>query len=246
VPGLVLLHGFTHTGASWRGVIDHLPERYTPLAPDVRGHGSASERLPVTLEAVIGDIDTAAPETFALAGYSMGGRIALHVALAFPRRVERLVLISASPGIAEPVERAARRRADEHLAGEIESGSIEEFAHRWAQTPVLAGLPPEIEVEVHADRLRSTPAGLARALRGLGTGALPPLWDRLGELTMPVTVIAGERDAKFSALARSMASSLPASTLRIIPDAGHAAHLQAPRRIAALIGDEEVAANCGR
>ena len=150
VPGLVLLHGFTHTGASWRRVIDHLPERYTPLAPDVRGHGVASERQPVRLESVVGDIDATAPDAFTLVGYSMGGRVAIHIALALPRRVERLILISASPGLAEPAQRAARRTADEHLADEIESGTIEDFALRWARTPVLAGLSPDIEAEVHA------------------------------------------------------------------------------------------------
>ena len=88
---------------------------------------------------------------------------------------------------------------------------MDEFAHRWATgTPVLAGQPAEVRERVHADRLRNTPAGLARALRGLGTGALPPLWDRLGELTMPVTLIVGERDAKFQAIADEMARADPA------------------------------------
>ena len=118
----------------------------------------------------------------------MGGRIALHAALApaLAPRVERLVLIGASPGIADPAERAERRAADERLADEIERMTIEEFAHRWAQTPVLAGQPPAVAAAVHADRLRNTPAGLAGALRGLGTGALPSLWDRLAELRAPV------------------------------------------------------------
>src|SRR5437588_4312312 len=117
---VILLHGFTHTGRSWEPVVAALGERYRPLAPDIRGHGTASDRTPVTLEAVIDDVAGLAPETFTLAGYSMGGRIALHVALALPDRVERLVLIGASPGIADPAERAARCEADERLAGQIE------------------------------------------------------------------------------------------------------------------------------
>jgi 2-succinyl-6-hydroxy-2,4-cyclohexadiene-1-carboxylate synthase len=119
-PDVVLLHGFTHTGASWDPVVAALGERYRALAPDIRGHGGAWNRTPVTLEAVLEDVAALAPARFILVGYSMGGRIALHAALALPGRIERLVLIGASPGIADPAQRDARRAADEALAGEVE------------------------------------------------------------------------------------------------------------------------------
>jgi 2-succinyl-6-hydroxy-2,4-cyclohexadiene-1-carboxylate synthase len=231
-PTVVFLHGFTHTGRSWQPVIAALGESYTSVADDIRGHGDASERVPVSLEAVIDDVLAAAPERFTLVGYSMGGRIGLHGALAAGERVERLVLIGASPGIADDGERAARRRADEELADQIERSSIEEFAERWAQTPVLAGLPPAVLEAAHADRLRSTPAGVARALRGLGTGALPSVWGRLGELSMPVQLAVGERDSKFRAIAAEMARGIPAAEVVIVPGAGHAVHLEAPEAIA--------------
>jgi 2-succinyl-6-hydroxy-2,4-cyclohexadiene-1-carboxylate synthase len=232
---VVLLHGFTHTGASWEPVVAALGERYRALAPDIRGHGAASGLEPVTLEAVLDDLVVSAPGRFTLAGYSMGGRLALHAALAIPDRIERLVLIGASPGIADPRERATRRASDEQLAEEIERSGIEEFAQRWAQAPVLAGLPEGVSARAHADRLRSTPAGLARALRGLGTGALPSLWERLGELPMPVTLAVGERDHKFSEIAHQMAPAIPVAEAVVVPDAGHAAHLEAPARVAAVI-----------
>jgi 2-succinyl-6-hydroxy-2,4-cyclohexadiene-1-carboxylate synthase len=232
---LVLLHGFTQTGASWEPVAAALGERYLPIAPDIRGHGAASEKLPVALEPVLSDLAGARPGRFTLAGYSMGGRIALHAALALPDRVEGLVLIGASPGIAEHGEREARRAADERLADEIERASIEEFAARWALNPVLAGQPASIVQAVHADRLRNTPAGLARALRSLGTGALPSLWERLAELRMPVAMVAGERDAKFVEIAQQMAALIPGASVAIVPGAGHAAHLEAPEAVAELI-----------
>jgi 2-succinyl-6-hydroxy-2,4-cyclohexadiene-1-carboxylate synthase len=236
-PTVVFLHGFTHTGRSWHPVIAALGERYTSVADDIRGHGDASERVPVRLEAVIDDVLASAPERFTLVGYSMGGRIALHVALAAGDRVERLVLIGASPGIADAAQRDDRRRADEQLADEIERSSIEEFARRWARTPVLAGLPPSASEAAHADRLRSTPAGLARALRGLGTGALPSLWDRLGDLAMPVILAVGERDEKFLGIAAEMSRGIPGSRIPgaqvlVVPGAGHAVHLEAPEAIA--------------
>jgi 2-succinyl-6-hydroxy-2,4-cyclohexadiene-1-carboxylate synthase len=232
---IVLLHGFTNTGASWDGVIAGLPTSFTAHAPDIRGHGSASRARPVTLEAVLAEIDALAPPRFTLVGYSQGGRIALHAALAFPERVERLVLIGASPGLADPDERERRRVADEALATWTEDVPIEEFVSRWSQTPVLADQPPQVRAAVTADRLRNTPEGLAAALRGLGTGTLPSLWHRLGEVTAPVELIVGERDEKFRATAERMADGLPNARLHVVPGAGHAVHLEAPWAVAALI-----------
>jgi 2-succinyl-6-hydroxy-2,4-cyclohexadiene-1-carboxylate synthase len=229
---LVLLHGFTNTGACWNSVLTEVGERYRARAPDIRGHGSASARRPVTLQAVLDDIAAAAPpRAFTLGGYSMGGRIALHAALALDG-VERLVLIGASPGLEQREAREQRRAEDEELAGVIESSTIEEFARRWAQAPVLRGLPEETAGAAHIDRLRSRPAGLAAALRGLGTGALPPLWDRLHELTMPVTLIAGERDGKFRAIAERMAAAIHDARVVVVEGAGHAVHLEAPEAVA--------------
>jgi 2-succinyl-6-hydroxy-2,4-cyclohexadiene-1-carboxylate synthase len=236
---LVLLHGFTHTGASWDAVIAALGDRYRPLAPDIRGHGTASQREPVDLEHVLADLKVLTPDRFALVGYSMGGRIALHAALALARQVERVVLIGASPGIADPIERAARRAADERLAAQIERSTIEEFAREWARTPVLTVLPPEIAAVVHADRLRNTPTGLARALRGLGTAALEPLWDRLGELGPPMALVVGEHDHKFVTIAYAMADRLPRATVRVVPDVGHAVHLENPPSVADIIAQAQ-------
>jgi 2-succinyl-6-hydroxy-2,4-cyclohexadiene-1-carboxylate synthase len=235
---LVLLHGFTHTGASWNGVQVGLGERYASMAPDIRGHGSASRVEPVELAGVRADVAGLAPDRFGLVGYSMGGRLALHVALAMPERIERLVLIGASPGIASALEREARRRADEALAARLERMSIEEFAVEWARTPVLAGLPEHVLAAVHADRLRNTPTGLARALRGLGTGALSSLWDRLGELRMPVTLVVGERDAKFQLLAEQMQTELPQARVAVVDGAGHAVHLEAPAQVARIVAGD--------
>jgi 2-succinyl-6-hydroxy-2,4-cyclohexadiene-1-carboxylate synthase len=239
----VLLHGFTHTSASWDPVIGVLGGQHV-LAPDIRGHGSASASCPVTLGAVIEDVASLAPERFALAGYSMGGRIALHLAFAVPERVAQLILIGASPGIADPRERQARRESDERLASEFEQLSIERLADRWDEVTsrpaagsdaVLAGQPTSVREQARADRLRNTADGLARALRGLGTGALPSLWGRLPELTRPVQLVVGEHDRKFIAIAEQMSSRLPNARLAIVPGAGHAVHLEAPELTAELI-----------
>src|SRR5689334_7386977 len=111
-PTVVLLHGFTQTRRSWRRTVQALGGRYRALAPDLPGHGQAVHRV-ASFDACTAYVRALAPEThFTLAGYSMGGRIALHAALTLRERIERLVLIGASPGLADAAERAGRRAAD--------------------------------------------------------------------------------------------------------------------------------------
>ncbi|HEX6021735.1 MAG TPA: 2-succinyl-6-hydroxy-2,4-cyclohexadiene-1-carboxylate synthase [Solirubrobacter sp.] len=230
-PELVLLHGFTQTRQSWRRTIQALAGRYRAITPDLPGHGQAVHRT-ASFDACAAYIRALQPRV--LGGYSMGGRIALYAALTVPG-IERLVLVGASPGIADPAERAARRAADEALAARIETMSIEEFAREWGSQPLFAGQPERVAAAAYADRLRNTPAGLAAALRGLGTGVMEPLWERLGELTMPVTLITGERDEKFRAIAEAMLARLPDARHVIVPGAGHAPQLEAPDLVAAAI-----------
>jgi 2-succinyl-6-hydroxy-2,4-cyclohexadiene-1-carboxylate synthase len=234
-PSVVLLHGFTNTGHSWDRVIDALPDGADALAPDIRGHGDASAQRPVTLEAVIDDIDRLAPDPFTLVGYSMGGRIALHVAFALPDRVQRLVLIGASPGLKTATARAERRASDAKLAERAENETIERFAGRWADMPMLADQPAAIREAADADRRRNDPASLAAALRGLGTGTLPSLWSRLGSLEVPVTLVVGERDTKYREIAARMAEEMHGAEVVIVPGAGHAVHAEAPAAVADVI-----------
>jgi len=233
-PTLVLLHGFTQTRQSWRRVIAELGGRRRALAPDLPGHGNAAAR-PASFAACTGYVRALGGERFALAGYSMGGRIALHAALALGDRLDRLVLIGASPGIADPAERAARRAADDALADRIEAIGVEAFAREWAELPLWEGQPERVRAAAFADRLRNTPSGLAAALRGLGTGVMEPLWDALPSLGVPVTLAVGERDERFRAIAERMAARLPRAEIVVVSGAGHAAQLEQPAAVAALL-----------
>jgi 2-succinyl-6-hydroxy-2,4-cyclohexadiene-1-carboxylate synthase len=232
---LVLLHGFTQTGQSWERTVAALGGRYRALAPDLPGHGSASERRPASFAACAGYVRALAGDRFALAGYSMGGRIALYTALALPGVVERLVLVGASPGIADPAEREVRRGADDRLADQIEQIGIRAFAEAWGSQALFAGQPGDVAAAAHADRLRNRPGGLAAALRGLGVGVMQPLWHRLAELSIPVTLVVGERDEKFRAIAEEMARAIPDCRTEIVTGAGHAAQLERPDAVAAAI-----------
>jgi 2-succinyl-6-hydroxy-2,4-cyclohexadiene-1-carboxylate synthase len=232
---LVLLHGFTQTRQSWRRTVAALGGSYRALAPDLPGHGQAAERRPASFAACAAYVRALADGPCTLAGYSMGGRIALHTAFAIPGLVERLVLVGASPGIADAAEREARRRSDDALADRIEAVGVEAFAAEWGAQPLFAGQEDRVAAAAHADRLRNTASGLAAALRGLGTGVMPPLWDRLPQLAIPVTLVVGERDEKFRVIAERMAAAIPGCRLEVVAGAGHAAQLERPEAVAAAI-----------
>ena len=212
-----------------------LAARYRALAPDLPGHGEFADRRPASFAACDAYLRALAGERYTLAGYSMGGRVALHAALSLGERVERLVLVGASPGLATAAERAARAADDAALADRIEAIGLEAFVREWAAQPLFAGMPRGIAELVEADRLRNTASGLAAALRGLGTGVMPSLWRRLGELAMPVELVVGERDVKYRAIAERMQEELPDARLRVVPGAGHAVHLEAPEAVAEVL-----------
>jgi 2-succinyl-6-hydroxy-2,4-cyclohexadiene-1-carboxylate synthase len=228
MPDLVLLHGFTQTGRSWQAIAHALAGRYRPATPDLPGHGDFAERRPASFTACDAYLRALSDEPFTLVGYSMGGRVALHAALSLGERVQRLVLIGASPGLAGAAERAARAADDAALADRVESIGLDAFVREWGAQPLFDGIPRGVADMIDADRRRNTAAGLAAALRGLGTGVMPSLWERLGELAMPVELVVGERDAKFRGIAERMEARLPDARVVVVPGAGHVAHLELP------------------
>ncbi len=234
---VVLLHGFAGTRRSWDGVIAALePERYRPLALDLPGHGEAADApRPISFAGCVEHVLARSPERFTLCGYSLGGRVALHVALAAPARVRRLVLVSASAGIEDAGERATRRAADELIARELEDAPFERFIERWRTQPLFASDPPQVSALADADQRRNRPDALAAVMRGIGTGEMQPLWQRLGDLSMPATVLAGARDRKFVELGQRMASLLGDGEL-VIVDGGHRLALERPDAVAAALG----------
>jgi 2-succinyl-6-hydroxy-2,4-cyclohexadiene-1-carboxylate synthase len=233
---LVLLHGFSGTRHAWDGVIARLDrERYLPLALDLPGHGEAADaQRPITFAGCVAAVLAQAPERFTLCGYSMGGRVALHVALAAPERVARLVLVSSTAGIEDEGERAERRRADHLLADELERIPFEDFIERWRTQPLFAEDPPEVGELARADQRRNRPDALAAVLRGIGSGEMESLWGRLEQLTMPVTVLAGDRDAKFQALGQRIVELLPSGEM-VVVSGGHGLPLENPDGVLASL-----------
>jgi 2-succinyl-6-hydroxy-2,4-cyclohexadiene-1-carboxylate synthase len=230
---LVLVHGFTQTPRSWApveelldGLLDGL--RDGSVRTPAVGEGSDAGADFVGMARALGR----GPATYV--GYSQGGRLCLQLALDRPEVVQRLVLVSASPGIADPGERAARRAADDRLAGEIERDGVDAFLERWLAQPLFATLPRE-RSGIDERRTANTVEGLTFQLRVLGQGAQPSNWQRLGELAMPVLLVVGELDTKYVDIAHRMAARIAGARVEVIPDAGHACHLEQPARVAHLL-----------
>lgn len=232
----VLLHGFAGSASEWEGeLIDGLAAAgLAPVLVDLPGHGAdagTTEPDAFTLDAALARIGAAGRWPADLIGYSMGGRLALHFTAAYPTLVRQLVLESASPGLRTESERAERRAADERLAAKIEAEGIDWFVEHWESQPPFAPrrrLDLTVRSRHREVRLRNDPRSLAAALRGLGTGTLPPLWDHLQRIAQPTLLIVGELDEKFVTVAERMARVMPHARVSKVPRAGHTVHLEAP------------------
>lgn len=244
-PPLVLLHGFTGSAAAWRDHMTALGDACRTVAIDALGHGRSDaprDPLRYAMPHVVADtitiLDQLALDRCVLLGYSMGGRMALHIAVAASDRIAGLILESASPGLRTADERTQRIAADERLAEQIERDGIAAFVDRWERLPLWAtqrSLPDHVRAAQRAQRLQSDRIGLANSLRGAGTGAQESLWDQLPSIEMPTLLIAGALDHKFTVIAHEMHRQLPRSDLLITPDAGHAVHLESPEQFDQIV-----------
>ncbi len=244
-PALLLLHGFTGSSATWEPFRDAWPG-FTQIAVDLPGHGASS--CPVDpgrygmvhcVADLLSALDQLGVEQAGVVGYSMGGRVALGLAVEAPHRLWGLVIEGASPGIEDAADRRARVQTDEALAASIETDGMGAFVTRWEALPLFASqrrLPLAVRERHRQQRLSGNPTGLANSLRGLGAGTQEPLWGHLGQVQVPALLIAGELDEKYSAIATRMAAAMPQARAQIVAGTGHAVHLEAPGPFAAIVG----------
>ena len=223
-PRVVLVPGFTQTATSWSGTTEVVRESCDVRALDIPTPTSFSG----TARAIGG-----AGGRALYVGYSMGGRLCLRLAIDRPDLVRGLFLVSATPGIADRAERAARVEADEVLADGVEHDSVESFLTQWLAQPMFASVPPD--APGLADRRRLTPAFLAACLRTLGTGAMDPMWHDLHKLKMPVMLVTGTHDEKFTAIARRMLERMHPGVTHMQLEGGHALPLEQPAVLGGLI-----------
>jgi 2-succinyl-6-hydroxy-2,4-cyclohexadiene-1-carboxylate synthase len=197
---------------------------FTPLCLDAPGHGNntnGARTLPQCADSIAASMTAGI-----LVGYSMGARMALHVALQHPEMVTQLVLISGTPGLKTEPERTARQKSDNELAERIETIGLSAFLDEWLALPIFSGL--SAETNQRSDRLRNTTQGLADSLRFAGTGTQESQWSNLSQLSMPVHLLVGELDEKFTSIAREMKPLISTSELTVVENAGHTVHLENP------------------
>ena len=224
---VVFVPGFMQRGDAWRAVAELLPERHEPVLLDHRAHD---------LEGRLAEISSAG-EGAAVAGYSLGGRLALHAALRDPGRYAALITVGASAGIHDPAARTERAEADARLADWMEGRQIEDVVSVWERQPLFADQSDELVEEQRAGRLACDPLDLASLLRTAGQGAMAPVWSKLDRLDLPLLAIAGDRDQRYTEAARRLAQSVPRGVAATVEHAGHAAQLQRPDAVAGLVVD---------
>jgi len=238
-PPIVALHGFAGDMTTWADFIPEAQKTHTVITIDLLGHGGSDapkdperyriEHAATDIATVIHQLELSQA---CVLGYSMGGRMALAVAALRPNVCHGLVLEGVSPGLTSPNARARRRKKDETLAKLILNDGIEAFTNYWAGQPLFnsqKSLPLNVQDRIRSQRLKSNPIGLANTLLAAGLGEQQPFHKYLPRLRIPVLCIAGADDRKFATIAQKMYRKLQNGQLVVIPNAGHAAHLEKPQ-----------------
>lgn len=244
---LVLLHGFAGSSAMWSPFLPYLGQDFLILTIDILGHGrtrSPADPQRYSMEQVAEDITAVVQhliqEPAHLLGYSMGGRLALYLALSQPTLWRSLVLESSTAGLASPEARSARQAQDAKLAERIQREGVPAFVEFWQDVPIFASqknLPTEAWQRQKRQRLQNNPLGLAHSLLGMGTGSQPNLWPRLAELHVPTFLLAGALDEKYVAIVGQLGEQIAGAQTAVLPDVGHNTHLEAPSQFYDLITD---------
>lgn len=243
---ILFLHGFMGSGADWLPITNQLSHRFYCIMPDLPGHGkntifpiSQPLNFDIVSAGLIELIDQLELDQVSLVGYSMGGRLSLYTALKYPTKITSLVIESASPGLIAKEERQERARLDDRQAERLLTGGIDAFVEAWYNLPLFETLHryPQLLEAVKNSRKKNNPRWAAKIISELSPGRQPVLWEQLTLLAMPVLLMAGALDKKFTELITSMGQKIPYSVTHIIPDAGHNIHLEQPARFVELISD---------
>lgn len=243
-PPVVFLHGFMGTGTDWLNIAELCAESFFCLMPDLPGHGHNIElpisqplNFDVVVEGLNDFFEQLGLNKVGLVGYSMGGRIAFYTAIRFPHKIKSLVLESSNPGIADEKDRQARAEVDDRRAKTLLSEGIDTFVEQWYDLGLFHTLKryPQLFAKTKEKRKKNDAQWTAKIIRELSPGRQPSLWEDLDTVSMPVMLMAGALDSKYSEIMTAMSARIPEATVEIMPDAGHNIHLEKPKHFAELI-----------
>jgi len=240
-PALVCLHGFLGTGSDWIPFAQELQRLRSDiqiLLPDLPGHGKSVSISPQNFtDRLCETLDVAGISRATLAGYSLGGRLALAAAIEHPQRFPAFIGISTTVGIENPDERNARCEADTKLARRLREGSFESFLRDWWSLPIFESPKKTPADEFLASRLTQNPVALAEVLEAWSPGFLPAQWSELRIYPGSALLLAGECDSKYSEAARRMAEEFTLGKYQILPACGHRLLEEAPRELARAVAE---------
>ncbi|KAJ0242827.1 2-oxoglutarate decarboxylase/hydro-lyase/magnesium ion-binding protein [Hirschfeldia incana] len=245
---VLFLHGFLGTGEEWIPIMKGISGSARCISVDIPGHGSsrvqshASETptfsMEVIAEALYKLIEHMTPGKVTIVGYSMGGRIALYMALRFSNKIEGAVIVSGSPGIKDPVSRKVQRATDDSKARMMVEHGLEIFMENWYNKGLWKSLRshPHFRKIVASRLMHDDVLSVAKVLSDLSTGRQPSLWEELADCDTNVSLVFGEKDVKFKKIVTRMYTEMSKSKKREnyiiekveIPEAGHAVHLENP------------------
>jgi 2-succinyl-6-hydroxy-2,4-cyclohexadiene-1-carboxylate synthase len=242
-PTWLFLHGFLGSSADFDGI----DPNGTSVKIDLLGFGSNAPEVPLErfemaeqIADIIAVLDNLDIEKVNIVGYSMGGRLALGVAMVHPERVAKLILEGGTAGLNDAVVRQERILSDNAKADTIEQDGMASFVAAWEQLPMFASqkmATPAQRAFMHEQRIQSPAPNVANSLRGMGAGAQPNFWPDLQRLNVPVTLIAGDLDQKFQAIATQMAARLPDARIQVVAQAGHNVHFEQPTAYLQVLAD---------
>jgi 2-succinyl-6-hydroxy-2,4-cyclohexadiene-1-carboxylate synthase len=244
---LLLLHGFTGDSSTWTPFCPVWGKHSKLIIPDIIGHGETELtedinrfKIESAAEDLIFLLDQLEIEQIDLLGYSMGGRLALTLAIVYPERVRKLILESASPGLKTNEERMLRRMKDEELANFINDRGIVSFVDYWEAIPLFStmnSLPISIKESIREQRLSNSAQGLANSLLGMGTGSQASWWEKLDLLSCEVLLLTGEKDEKFCKIAEKMVDGMRKASWIVMNDCGHAIHVEQKEKFGTIVSD---------
>ncbi|MEH7492322.1 2-succinyl-6-hydroxy-2,4-cyclohexadiene-1-carboxylate synthase [Neobacillus niacini] len=244
---LLLLHGFTGDSSTWTPFCPVWGTHSKLIIPDIIGHGGTDSpgdinyyQMESAAEDLILLLDLLGIEKIDLLGYSMGGRLALTLAILYPERVRKLILESASPGLKTNEERVLRRMKDEELANFINDQGIVSFVDYWEAIPLfstMSSLPNSIKESIREQRLSNNAKGLANSLLGMGTGSQASWWSKLDLVSCEVLLLTGEKDEKFCKIAEKMLEDMRKASWIAINDCGHAIHVEQKEKFGTIVSD---------
>ena len=229
---MVLVHGVGMDRRTWRRCLPAL-EGYRILLPDLRGHGaSPAIEGAVTLGELAGDVAALLDEPAHVVGFSLGGLVAMRLALAEPALVRSLTLVSAVASRSPAERQAVRDRLA--VATERFEDAADAAVDRWF-SPAWRAREPELADEVRATLLANDRRSYLSAYR-LFAEADAELRPQLGRIAAPTVAVTGSEDGGSTpAMTRALAAAIPGATAAVVDGARHLLPLERPDALTDLI-----------